>query len=253
MSSSDGGVTWTATLTPDRGITDATNLITLDNTGVTDAAGNAGSGTTNSNNYAIDTVNPAVVSVTASDAVISDVDVGTGTFTIAVAFSEAMNPAVTPTLIFSPSVTGTLTQNSSMWTGGDTVYTVSYNVADLNVVANGVTVDVTGAQDANGNAQLDYTPLGPSSRSTPRNPTATVDITAIVTDTGASSSDFITNDTSLTVSGTNTGRLARARRCRSAATAAPPGWMSAQKTARSSSCSSIRARTPPASPVRRGL
>ena len=34
-------------------------------------------------------------------------------------------------------------------------------------------------------------------------PTATVDITAIADDTGASSSDFITSDTVLTVSGTN--------------------------------------------------
>ena len=42
---------------------------------------------------------------------------------------------------------------------GNTVYTVNYEVADANVVVNGVTVDVTGAQDANGNAQLDYTPL----------------------------------------------------------------------------------------------
>jgi hypothetical protein len=38
------------------GVTDATNLITLDNTGIADLAGNAGSGTTNSNNYTIDTV-----------------------------------------------------------------------------------------------------------------------------------------------------------------------------------------------------
>jgi hypothetical protein len=54
-SSSDGGITWTATFTPSAGITDTTNLITLDNTGVADLAGNAGSGTTDSNNYAIDT------------------------------------------------------------------------------------------------------------------------------------------------------------------------------------------------------
>ncbi|WP_421581618.1 Ig-like domain-containing protein, partial [Shinella sp. M31] len=32
VSSSDGGITWTATLTPTAGITDTTNLITLDNT-----------------------------------------------------------------------------------------------------------------------------------------------------------------------------------------------------------------------------
>jgi hypothetical protein len=35
-------------------------------------------------------------------------------------------------------------------------------------------------------------------------PTATVNIAAIASDSGTSASDFITNDTSLTVSGTNT-------------------------------------------------
>jgi hypothetical protein len=49
-------VTWTATFTPTADITDPSNLITLNNTGVTDSAGNAGSGTTDSNNYAIDTI-----------------------------------------------------------------------------------------------------------------------------------------------------------------------------------------------------
>jgi hypothetical protein len=33
VSSSDGGITWTATFTPSASITDTTNLITLDNTG----------------------------------------------------------------------------------------------------------------------------------------------------------------------------------------------------------------------------
>ncbi len=49
------GITWTATLTPAAATTDPTNVITLDNTGVIDAAGNAGTGTTTSNNYAVDT------------------------------------------------------------------------------------------------------------------------------------------------------------------------------------------------------
>ena len=44
VSSGDGGITWTATFTPTAGITDASNLITLDNTGVSDVAGNAGTG-----------------------------------------------------------------------------------------------------------------------------------------------------------------------------------------------------------------
>src|SRR5258705_4211766 len=66
VSSSDGGVTWTATFTPTANITDTTNVITLDNTGVVDAAGNTGSGTTTSNNYAIDT-QPATDTIEVAD------------------------------------------------------------------------------------------------------------------------------------------------------------------------------------------
>ena len=58
VSSGDGGVTWTATFTPSVDTTDASNLITLDNTGVSDGAGNTGLGTTDSNSYAIDTLRP---------------------------------------------------------------------------------------------------------------------------------------------------------------------------------------------------
>jgi len=49
-------------LTPTASTTSATNAIALDNTGVQDLAGNAGTGTTNSNNYAIDTQAPVVTS-----------------------------------------------------------------------------------------------------------------------------------------------------------------------------------------------
>jgi VCBS repeat-containing protein len=64
ISSNDDGLTWTATFTPTSNITDTTNLITLDNSGVLDAANNAGSGTTDSSNYAIDTQVATVTSVT---------------------------------------------------------------------------------------------------------------------------------------------------------------------------------------------
>ncbi|MGK9546250.1 Ig-like domain-containing protein, partial [Salmonella enterica subsp. enterica] len=40
VSSADGGITWTATLTPTNAITDTTNLITLDNSGVQNGSGN---------------------------------------------------------------------------------------------------------------------------------------------------------------------------------------------------------------------
>ena len=59
--STDDGLTWTATFTPDEAIEDPSNVITLDNTGVQDAAGNTGLGTTESNTYAIDTLENNVI------------------------------------------------------------------------------------------------------------------------------------------------------------------------------------------------
>ena len=58
VTSADGGITWTATFTPTADLEDATNVITLANTGVADLAGNAGTGTTTSGNYAVDTLRP---------------------------------------------------------------------------------------------------------------------------------------------------------------------------------------------------
>ncbi len=83
--SSDGGTTWTATLTPLAGVADATNLITLDNTAVTDAAGNAGTGTTLSNNYAIDSTPLGATIAVADTALI----VGE-TSTVTIVFSKAV-------------------------------------------------------------------------------------------------------------------------------------------------------------------
>ncbi|MGH6997949.1 MAG: Ig-like domain-containing protein, partial [Phenylobacterium sp.] len=53
LSSSDGGVTWTATLTPSVGVVDPTNLIVLDTSLVADTAGNAGAGIAISINYQV--------------------------------------------------------------------------------------------------------------------------------------------------------------------------------------------------------
>ncbi|MGQ3823957.1 Ig-like domain-containing protein, partial [Pseudomonas alliivorans] len=58
LGTTDGGITWTATLTPAANITDTTNLVLVNNTRVVDLAGNAGSGLSSSNNYAVDTVRP---------------------------------------------------------------------------------------------------------------------------------------------------------------------------------------------------
>ena len=63
---SGSGTTYTATFTPTTPIEDASNVITVDKTGVADTAGNAGSGTTSTSNYTIDTTRPTVA-ITLSD------------------------------------------------------------------------------------------------------------------------------------------------------------------------------------------
>ena len=86
VSSSDGGVTWTATFTPTINVTDTSNLISLDNSGVTNASGNSGVGVTDSNNYAIDTARPTATIV------VADNRLGIGeTTTVTITFSEAVS------------------------------------------------------------------------------------------------------------------------------------------------------------------
>ncbi|AWG20509.1 hypothetical protein FFWV33_02670 [Flavobacterium faecale] len=63
VSSSNGGITWTATFTPTNNIVSATNVISLDKAGVADSAGNTGSEITNSPNYSIDTTSSLITSV----------------------------------------------------------------------------------------------------------------------------------------------------------------------------------------------
>ncbi|WP_313603677.1 DUF4347 domain-containing protein [Comamonas jiangduensis] len=59
LTSTDGGITWTATLTPAPGTVRANLRVILNNAGYTDRAGNAGIHTSVSDSYAIDTVLPA--------------------------------------------------------------------------------------------------------------------------------------------------------------------------------------------------
>ena len=75
VASSDGGTTWTATYTPNVNVNDTTNVITLANSGVADAAGNSGAGSTNSSNFTIDTV-PNVAPVANNDIVLTNITDG---------------------------------------------------------------------------------------------------------------------------------------------------------------------------------
>ncbi|WP_454869286.1 Ig-like domain-containing protein [Pseudomonas farris] len=143
VSSGDGGITWTATFTPTASITDTTNLITLDNTGVSDLAGNAGSGTTDSNNYAIDTVRPTATIVVADTAL----RIGE-TSLVTITFSEAVSGFTNADLTIT---NGTLTSVSS--SDGGITWTATFTPsASINDTTNLITLDNTGVADLGGNA-----------------------------------------------------------------------------------------------------
>ena len=135
VSSADGGITWTATFTPTANITDTTNVITLDNTGVADAAGNAGTGTTNSNNYAIDTLRPTATIVVADTAL----QAGETTL-VTITFSEAVTGFTNADLTIA---NGTLTAVSSA--DGGITWTATFTpTANITDTTNVITLDNTG-------------------------------------------------------------------------------------------------------------
>ncbi|MEA3169952.1 MAG: large repetitive protein [Pseudomonas sp.] len=164
VSSSNGGITWTATFTPTSNITDTTNLITLDNTGVSDGAGNTGTGSTNSNNYAVDTQRPTATIVLAENAL----KIG-GTSLVTITFSEAVTGLTNADLTIA---NGTLTAVSSAdggvtWTA---TFTPTSNVTDS---TNLITLDNTGIADQAGNAGSGTTDSNNYAIDTQR-PTATI-------------------------------------------------------------------------------
>ncbi|SES08633.1 Ig-like domain-containing protein [Pseudomonas soli] len=180
VSSSDGGITWTATLTPNSAISDATNLITLDNTGVSDAAGNAGSGTTNSNNYAIDTQRPTATIVVAD----SSLSIGE-TSQVTITFSEAVTGFTNADLTVA---NGTLSAVSS--SDGGITWTATFTPSSaISDATNLITLDNTGVSDAAGNAGSGTTnsnnyaidTVRPTATIVVANPTLAIGQTSLVT------------------------------------------------------------------------
>lgn len=181
LSSADGGLTWTATFTPDSNLSDTTNVITLDNTGVMDLAGNIGSGTTDSVNYAIDTQRPT------ASIVVTDTALRAGqSTTVTITFSEAV---VGLTMADFSVANGTLsnlsTSDNITWTA---TLTPSSNVTDT---TNLVTLDNTGVQDTAGNAGVGTTDSNNYAIDTQR-PTAGIVITDTALKAGQSTTVTIT-------------------------------------------------------------
>ncbi|WP_230847618.1 Ig-like domain-containing protein, partial [Comamonas testosteroni] len=145
LSSSDGGITWTAILTPTASVTDTTNVIALDNTGYVDAAGNTGNGTTDSNNYAIDTQRPTATIVVNDNAL----RVGE-TSLVTITFSEA----VTGLDLSDFSVEHGALSNLTSGDGGLTWTATLTPTAGITDTSNLITLNNTGYVDAAGNSGI---------------------------------------------------------------------------------------------------
>ncbi len=134
LSSSDGGITWRGTFTPDEDVRDTTNLIVLNNAGLTDLAGNIGTGTTSSANFAIDTVLPTASIVVADTAL----TVGETT-NVTLTFSEAVTGLTLSELSAQNGVLSNLsTSDFVTWTA---TLTPASNVQDS---SNLISLDLSG-------------------------------------------------------------------------------------------------------------
>ncbi|MCW8226416.1 Ig-like domain-containing protein, partial [Verminephrobacter eiseniae] len=141
----DGRV-WTTTYTPSSGIESATNTIRVNLAGVQDAQGNAGTGTSSSGNFSIDT-RPPGVTVTISDSSLSAGETATVTFT----FSERVTGFDLNDVQYDTSK-GTLGALTAVGTDGK-VWTATYTPQpNTESATNTIRVNLAGVQDAQGNA-----------------------------------------------------------------------------------------------------
>ncbi|MBY0239655.1 MAG: Ig-like domain-containing protein, partial [Burkholderiaceae bacterium] len=165
--SSDNGLTWTATLTPASAIEDTTNLITLDNTGVTDSDGNAGSGSTSSANYTVDTVRPLTSSISLADSTLSAGETTVVTF----AFSEAVTGLTAAAVTVANGALSTPVSSD----GGLTWTATLTPTASVDDSSNLLTLDNSAITDSAGNAGTGTTSSANYTVATVR-PTATINV-----------------------------------------------------------------------------
>lgn len=160
----DDGITWTATLTPNPGATAASNVLTLNYAGIVNGAGNANSGTANSGAYAVDTRAPTAT------VQLSDVDLRQGeTAQLTITFNEIVS-GFDPSAVSAPNGTlGAFTTPDAgkTWTA---TFTPS---ANTNVASNFVSVNLAGVSDLAGNpgaGNTDSPPYAVRTTPPPTNP-----------------------------------------------------------------------------------
>lgn len=137
-------LTWTATLTPQAGVSDVANAVRLDLAQVHDAAGNAGSGSAASGNYAIDTRGPGAVAIALDSATLGGSTSIHATFT----FDEAVQDLPLAALNAPHAhVTGIAT------TDGGKTWTATLTADGSGTwTGNAIGIDLTRVKDLAGNA-----------------------------------------------------------------------------------------------------
>ncbi|MCW5323729.1 hypothetical protein D5039_22070, partial [Verminephrobacter aporrectodeae subsp. tuberculatae] len=145
LTANTDGRTWTATFTPTGNVNDASNTIGVNLTGVTNAAGNAGTGTASSDNYTVNTVGPTAA-ITLTDTTLSAGETTTVTFR----FSETVNGFTRDDVELSDA-NGTLGEPTSNDDGR--TWTATFTpTANVNDASNTIHVNLTGVTNAVGNA-----------------------------------------------------------------------------------------------------
>lgn len=164
LSSSDGGVTWTATFTPNENVNDVANLLVLHNTGLTDLAGNPGVGSTESVNFTIETVRPTAV-ITMNNTALKVGD----TAQVTITFSEAVSGFDNTDLTIEG---GALSPVSSQ--DGGVTWTATFTpTTNFQNASNVISLNMTGVRNASSNAGLASVESDPYGVDTAR-PTATI-------------------------------------------------------------------------------
>jgi len=122
----------------------------------TDITGNTCNGAS-SVNFQIYTIRPNVTLVTVDPTTISDADAGNN-FTVTIDYDQNMGVVVDPTLVFNPDVvtSGTLTLTGEVW-NTNTQFEATYSIADVNEYQSNIDIIITGANNAFGNPQNQYT------------------------------------------------------------------------------------------------
>ena len=211
LSSNDGGVTWTAVLTPTAGIKAASNLIRLDNSGVADLAGNAGSATTNSNSYAVSTVRPTATIVVADSALkAGETSLVTITFSEAVTgFTNADLAVANGTLSAVTSSDGGITWSATLTPGdhvSDSSNVITLNAAGVTSIAGSAGAGTTDSNSYAVDSERPSATIVLSDSSLAAGETATVFITFSEAVSGFSNADLaVANGTLSTVTSSDGG------------------------------------------------